>query len=95
MNPSFWLYSQDSLWLAVGFVSQSMFFLRFLVQWIATERRKESYIPVSFWYFSLAGAAGLLSYSIYRNDPVFIVGLTFSFVVYLRNLYFIHGKARS
>jgi lipid-A-disaccharide synthase-like uncharacterized protein len=48
----------------------------------------------SFWYFSLVGAAGLLAYSIYRSDPVFIIGLSFSFVVYLRNLYFINKKKK-
>ncbi len=87
--------SGESFWLAIGFLSQLMFFMRFAVQWVATEIKKESYIPESFWYFSLAGAVGLLAYSIYRKDPVFIAGLAFSFVVYTRNLYYIHKKKRN
>ena len=71
-----------------------MFFSRFLVQWIVTERRKESVIPLSFWYFSLGGAALLLSYAIYRQDPVFILGQSFGFFVYTRNLIFIYRKRR-
>ena len=81
-------------WLAIGFLGQAMFFSRFLVQWIVTERRKESVIPLSFWYFSLGGAALLLSYAIYRQDPVFILGQCFGFFVYTRNLIFIYRKRR-
>jgi lipid-A-disaccharide synthase-like uncharacterized protein len=91
---TFFFYPGESFWLAVGFLSQFMFFLRFAVQWVATEMRKESYIPESFWYLSLMGAVGLLAYSVYRRDPVFIVGLSFSFLVYLRNLYFINKKKK-
>ena len=87
--------SGESFWLAIGFLSQAMFFMRFAVQWVATEIKKESHIPESFWYFSLAGAAGLLAYAIHRRDPVFIAGLAFSFVVYIRNLYYIHKKKRN
>ena len=81
------------MWLIVGFVSQTFFFLRFFVQWIASERKKESKIPVSFWYFSIFGALGLLAYSIYRQDPVFIAGQSLGILIYSRNLYFIHKKA--
>ena len=87
--PSF---TGRDLWMAVGFVGQVIFGLRFIVQWIATERQKRSVIPVAFWYFSLAGSVILLSYSIYRRDPVFIAGFGLNLVIYLRNLYFIHRK---
>ncbi|MBI2467297.1 MAG: lipid-A-disaccharide synthase N-terminal domain-containing protein [Candidatus Rokubacteria bacterium] len=82
------------LWLVVGFLGQACFFTRFLVQWVASELRRESVVPVSFWYFSLAGALILLAYSIYRMDPVFILGQSFGFVVYTRNLYLIARKRR-
>ena len=68
--------------------------MRFFVQWLASEREGRSVIPVAFWYFSLGGACVLLSYSIYRQDPVFILGQSMGFFIYTRNLYFIHrGKS--
>lgn len=82
-------------WLVLGFVGQAMFFSRFLVQWIASERRGESVVPVSFWYLSIAGSALLLGYAVYRQDPVFILGQAFGSVVYTRNLVFIHRKKQN
>ncbi|MDB4349395.1 lipid-A-disaccharide synthase N-terminal domain-containing protein [Omnitrophica bacterium] len=74
------------LWLIIGFFGQFLFFMRFLVQWIASEIKKKSVIPVSFWYFSLGGAAILLIYAIHRKDPVFILGQSLGFLIYTRNL---------
>ncbi len=79
-----------TIWIAIGFIGQVCFSMRFIVQWIATERQKQSVIPVLFWYFSIAGSALLLSYAIYKKDPVFILGQSFGFIVYLRNLYFVN-----
>lgn len=79
-------------WLVFGFLGQTLFSIRFLVQWIASERRKESYIPVAFWFFSLGGGAVLLTYAIHRKDPVFIVGQAAGLLIYLRNLALIHRK---
>ena len=70
----------------MGFLGQALFTCRFLVQWIASERRKASVIPVMFWWFSLAGGALLLFYAIKRGDPVFVLGQATGLVVYLRNL---------
>jgi lipid-A-disaccharide synthase-like uncharacterized protein len=81
-------------WLVVGFLGQALFFSRFLVQWIASERRGESIVPRAFWYLSLGGAALLLAYSIHRRDPVFILGQSVGFFVYTRNLMLIGGKGR-
>lgn len=80
-------------WIIVGLVGQACFFGRFLIQWIASERRRQSVVPVAFWHFSLVGGIILLIYAIYRNDPVFIVGQATGLVVYSRNLYFI-GRQR-
>ncbi len=80
-------------WLLVGFLGQGCFTARFLVQWIATERRRKSVVPVHFWYFSLVGGVILLAYAIYRRDPVFILGQAAGLLVYTRNLYFI-GRQR-
>jgi lipid-A-disaccharide synthase-like uncharacterized protein len=76
----------NTTWLAVGFAGQLLFTSRFLVQWITSERRGQSVVPVAFWWLSLGGAALLLAYAIYRRDPVFILGQAFGFVVYVRNL---------
>jgi lipid-A-disaccharide synthase-like uncharacterized protein len=76
-------------WVALGFVAQAFFTMRFVVQWIASERARRSVIPVAFWFFSIGGGALLLVYALYRRDPVFIAGQALGLVVYLRNLYFI------
>ncbi|MDY7095130.1 MAG: lipid-A-disaccharide synthase N-terminal domain-containing protein, partial [Acidobacteriota bacterium] len=71
------------------------FFARFLVQWIASERRKESVVPVAFWFFSLGGGLVLLSYALWRQDPVFIAGQSIGLLVYSRNLWFIYGRSET
>jgi len=79
----------DQLWLAIGLLGQAFFSARFLVQWIATERRRRSVVPHQFWYFSIGGGLTLLAYAIHRGDPVFILGQAAGLFVYSRNLYFI------
>lgn len=79
----------ELIWIAIGFLAQFMFSMRFIVQWIASERARASIIPETFWYFSVFGGALLLAYAIYRADPVFIVGQAAGLVIYARNLYFI------
>jgi lipid-A-disaccharide synthase-like uncharacterized protein len=81
-----------NLWIILGLVGQGIFAARFLVQWIASEKKKESHIPLAFWYLSLVGSMILLSYAIYRRDPVFILGQTTGFIVYIRNLMLIYKK---
>ena len=76
------------VFLIVGFLAQSMFTLRFLIQWIASERAGRSVIPMAFWYLSLGGGLMLLAYAIYRLDPVFILGQSFGAVIYVRNVWF-------
>lgn len=82
----------DKIWLAIGFIAQGLFFLRFLMQWIVSERKKESVIPIQFWYLSIAGSLMLLTYSIWRKDPVFILGQSIGIIVYFRNLILIYRK---
>lgn len=83
---------QLDFWLIVGFIGQAMFTMRFIIQWIASEKKKESVIPVSFWYFSLAGGLIVLFYAIHRMDPVFILAYLPGNFIYIRNLYFIYKK---
>jgi len=77
-------------WLIVGFIGQFVFFSRFLVQWICSEIKKKSYIPMSFWYLSIIGGVFLFAYSVYRKDPVFIIGQVGGLIVYSRNIRLIH-----
>jgi len=73
----------------IGFIGQLVFTSRFIVQWIASERARSSVMPVIFWWLSLAGGVALLSYAIWRRDPVFIMGQSMGLVVYSRNLFLI------
>jgi lipid-A-disaccharide synthase-like uncharacterized protein len=84
-------------WVVLGFVAQAFFTMRFVVQWIASERARQSVIPVAFWFFSIGGGVLLLIYALYRRDPVFIAGQGLGLIVYFRNLYFIllNGKQTS
>lgn len=85
----------NTIWLIVGFLGQGLFSARFLVQWLVSERKKQSVIPVMFWYFSILGGAVLLVYSIHKQDPVFIAGQGAGLLIYFRNLYFIIRYPRS
>lgn len=82
-------------WVAIGFVGQGCFFGRFLVQWIASEREGRSVVPRAFWYMSIAGSLIVLSYAIWRRDPVFIAGQSLGLVVYTRNLVLLRRESRA
>ena len=86
--------SVEQIWVAIGLVGQLMFFGRFLVQWIASERAGRSVIPVAFWFFSVGGGLVILVYSIYRLDPVFIIGNTTGLLIYGRNIFLIVRERR-
>lgn len=79
-------------WVIFGFGAQFAFFMRFVIQWIASERRGRSYVPVVFWYFSLAGGVMLFTYAVHRQDPVFILGQGLGCLIYIRNLVLIHRR---
>ncbi len=83
-----------NIFVVVGFVGQAFFSMRFLVQWIASEREGRSVIPLSFWIFSILGSSLLLAYAIYRRDPVFILGQAPNLFIYSRNLYLIKRERR-
>lgn len=73
-------------WVLFGFLAQFVFFLRFFVQWIHSERMKKSVVPLSFWYLSIIGSLMILIYAIKRHDPVFIAGQALGLVIYIRNI---------
>ena len=85
----------ETFWLVVGFLGQAFFSMRFLVQWLYSEMKRRSVIPIAFWYFSLGGGATLFSYALYREDPVFIFGQGAGLLIYTRNLYLLHKELRA
>jgi lipid-A-disaccharide synthase-like uncharacterized protein len=93
-----WLGAQtrtELAWILTGLGGQLLFMMRFLVQWIVSEKARRSVIPVAFWWLSIGGAAVLLAYAIWRTDPVFILGQSMGFFIYARNLWLIHAEQRA
>jgi lipid-A-disaccharide synthase-like uncharacterized protein len=81
-------------WLLCGFVGQTLWNCRFIVQWVVSERRGRSVMPTAFWWISLAGDAFLLAFSIYQRDPVYILAFSLNPIIYTRNLVLIARKRR-
>ncbi|MDE0147295.1 MAG: lipid-A-disaccharide synthase N-terminal domain-containing protein [Rhodospirillaceae bacterium] len=84
--------SGELIWVMVGFLGQAMFSARFIIQWFVSEKAKESIVPIAFWYFSILGGMTLLTYAIWRRDPVIICGQAGGLMIYARNLWFIYSK---
>jgi len=76
----------------LGFIGNATFSMRFLVQWLASERQGESVIPVSFWYWSIAGSVIMCFYFIFRRDPVGILAYLPNSLIYIRNLMLIRKR---
>ena len=87
--------SRLELWVVLlGLAGQLAFSMRFIVQWVASERAGRSVVPVAFWHLSIAGGMILFLYALYRRDPVFILGQGIGIFVYARNLWLIHAERR-
>ena len=84
----------EIIFLVIGFVGQGLFASRFIYQWIYSEKNKQSLVPIGFWYLSIFGGLGLLTYAIFRMDPVIITGQVFGILIYTRNLVLIYKKNR-
>lgn len=96
------IYFQDRLfgiewhlWKIIGWAGNIVFFLRFFVQWWATEKSKKVVVPNSFWWLSLVGSLMLLSYGLWRRDSVFIFAYLFTWIPYVRNLVISHRVERN
>ena len=87
--------SADTIWIGIGLFGQSLFFMRFLFQWLASEKAGASVIPNIFWYFSIGGSVVLLSYALWRQDPVFIIGQSTGLLIYFRNIALIKRSAET
>jgi lipid-A-disaccharide synthase-like uncharacterized protein len=88
-NVITWLQTHLTLWVLLGLFGQCMFMMRFVYQWIASERARKSVMPEAFWYFSLAGGLIVFIYALHQQDIVFILGQGLGVFIYLRNIYFI------
>lgn len=86
--------TSEQLWIGFGLLGQALFTGRFIVQWLSSERQGKSVIPLAFWYLSISGATVLLTYAIYRADPVFVVGQSTGLLIYFRNLHLLGKSAK-
>lgn len=74
-------------WFVIGLIGEGVFFLRFVVQWWASERKNRTVVPMMFWHLSLAGTALVLAYAVFVINPVFILAYSLNIFLYVRNLY--------
>ncbi|HOO41723.1 MAG TPA: lipid-A-disaccharide synthase N-terminal domain-containing protein [Syntrophales bacterium] len=89
------MFSTETFILVLGFAGQFLFFMRFFIQWIHSEKHKQSIVPEIFWYFSIGGSLLLLIYALVRKDIVFIVGQSTGLLIYVRNLMLIQRQKRN
>lgn len=81
------LWIEWHVWKVIGWLGNAVFFSRFIVQWFATEKKKQVVVPAAFWWLSLTGSLLLLSYAVfYQKDSVFIFAYAFTWIPYIRNL---------
>ena len=87
-------FQPAGVWYLFGFFGQFVFFMRFVVQWIASDRKKQSVVPLAFWYISLAGSLLTIVCAVHIKDPVFTAAFCLNILIYIRNLHLIHGKPK-
>lgn len=86
--------TDTKVWLIIGFTGQAIFTARFLAQWVASERKRDSVVPVAFWWLSLMGGMTLLMYAVHKEDPVIIVGQSMGVFIYIRNLMLVQKRKK-
>ena len=84
----------DPIWATVALIGQVVFAGRFILQWLVSEYKKKSHIPVSFWYMSIVGSIILLIYSIHIKNPIFMISFSLNTIIYVRNLHLLHLEAK-
>ena len=85
----------ELIWVFVGLVGQLLFTMRFLIQWLASEKARKSVVPEVFWWFSIGGGLILFAYALHRRDPVFILGQSLGIFIYARNLWLVRAEKRT
>lgn len=86
------LITSALIWKVLGFLGQSFFSTRILIQWWASEQGKQSIVPTSFWFLGMIGGTILFAYSYHIGDIVFICGHGLGLIVYARNIWFIYKR---
>lgn len=84
----------DPVWATVAFIGQALFGSRFIIQWLVSEYKQKSHMPISFWYLSIAGSLILLSYSIHIKNPIFMLSFSLNTLIYIRNLHLLYLESR-
>ena len=87
--PNSLVEQPEKIMIVLGFAGQGLFAMRFIIQWLSSEKQAKSVIPIAFWYFSIGGGSVLFLYAIWRQDLVFMSGQGLGLFIYLRNLYFV------
>ena len=85
----------ELIWVLVGLIGQLMFSMRFILQWLASEKARKSVVPEIFWWFSIGGGLILFAYALHRRDPVFILGQSLGIFIYARNLWLVRAEKRT
>ncbi|MAC78101.1 MAG: lipid A biosynthesis protein [Rhodobacteraceae bacterium] len=84
----------ELIWVAIGIFGQLLFSMRFILQWLASEKARRSVVPEVFWWFSIGGGLILFAYALHRRDPVFILGQSLGIFIYARNLWLVYAEKR-
>jgi lipid-A-disaccharide synthase-like uncharacterized protein len=100
IGTDLWAYFHEAFidkfdfWLVFGLGAQLLFAVRFLVQWISSERAGKSVVPFAFWVFSIGGGLMTLLYGLVKREPVIIFGQSLSTIIYVRNIMLILRERR-
>jgi lipid-A-disaccharide synthase-like uncharacterized protein len=84
----------DTIWIAIGFLGQAVFGIRFLIQWLRSEQVGHSVVPIAFWYCSLVGGLVSFSYALHLQAWPLLIGQGMPIPIYVRNLYMIYRDRR-
>jgi lipid-A-disaccharide synthase-like uncharacterized protein len=90
-----WLYTSSYWWTAFGFLGNALFGSRFLLQWLASEKRQQVVVPASFWHLSFWGSLINLFYALHIDSAPFIFGIAALPAIYGRNLFLLYRKPRA
>lgn len=80
----------DPVWATTAIVGQMIFAGRFVVQWIASERRRQSCVPLAFWWMSIVGSLFMLAYAVHLRNLILMAAFSLNMLIYVRNLHLIY-----
>jgi lipid-A-disaccharide synthase-like uncharacterized protein len=84
----------DPIWAAIALIGQFFFAGRFILQWLVSEYKRKSHMPVMFWYMSILGSLILFAYSIHIKNPIFMLSFSLNTLIYIRNLHLLHLESK-